>query len=112
MEVNEVSAKMSGLLRDATDAVSGERMKSYGAPDENYKRIAGLWNSYLFPKSGTWSGLSERRKEVNEVDAVILMILTKVARLMESPDHEDTWKDIAGYAAVGWAVSEKGGTDD
>jgi len=35
----------------------------------------------------------------------VLMILTKIARLVESPDHYDSWKDIAGYAAVGWAVS-------
>ena len=93
------AARMATLLSDAMEAVSGDRMEDYGTPSENYKRITGLWNSYLdcsFP---------DQREDLNEIDAIVLMILTKIARLIESPDHYDTWKDIAGYAAVGWAVS-------
>jgi len=93
------AARMTTLLSDAMNAVAGDRMEDYGAPSENYKRIAGLWNSYFhcdFPDKG---------RDLNEIDAVVLMILTKIARLVESPDHYDSWKDIAGYAAVGWAVS-------
>lgn len=30
------------------------------------------------------------------------MILLKVSRLTWTPDKEDTWADIAGYAACGW----------
>ena len=31
----------------------------------------------------------------------IVMIQVKIARLQESPDHVDSWTDIAGYAALG-----------
>ena len=105
------AAQMTTLLSDAMDAVSGDRMNDYGTPAENYKRISGLWNSYLYPDKGRWLALTGTRRSVNEVDAVILMILTKVARLMESPEHYDTWKDIAGYAAVGWAISSGEGEE-
>ena len=30
----------------------------------------------------------------------------KVARLMETPKHEDSWVDIAGYGACGAEVAD------
>ena len=95
---------MSALLSDATDSVTGGRMEDYGTPSENYQRIAGLWTRYLYPDRNFTLLDSGNRKNVSDVDTVIMMILSKIARLMESPDHYDTWKDIAGYAAVGYAV--------
>jgi hypothetical protein len=32
------------------------------------------------------------------------MIALKVARLMESPDHADSWQDIIGYSMTGFEV--------
>jgi hypothetical protein len=34
-------------------------------------------------------------------DVAIFEIMVKVARLAETPDHFDSWTDIAGYAACG-----------
>jgi hypothetical protein len=36
------------------------------------------------------------------------MIAVKLARLKTSPDHIDSWVDLAGYAAIG---GELGSTD-
>ena len=33
-------------------------------------------------------------------DVGIMMMLVKVARLMENPHHQDSWVDIAGYSAI------------
>ena len=92
--------RMKSLLADADYAVTGERMMDYGTPKVNYQRIAELWNDYLNPPD-----------PLTPIDVAILMILTKVARLMESPEHYDTWKDIAGYAAVGWALTGEPSND-
>jgi hypothetical protein len=35
------------------------------------------------------------------------MIAVKIARLIESPDHVDSWDDVAGYAWCGKEVTRK-----
>jgi hypothetical protein len=35
-----------------------------------------------------------------------MMIGVKLARLANKMGHEDTWMDIAGYAALGWEMSD------
>ena len=35
------------------------------------------------------------------------MICVKMARLIQSPDHLDSWIDIAGYARTGVMVTDK-----
>jgi hypothetical protein len=86
----------SELLAAATDAVD-RRPKSYGPPEQNFERIAALWDVYFSLKPGTTS--------VGPVDVANLMILMKVARLIETPTHDDSWVDIAGYAACGAEVA-------
>jgi len=70
------------------------RPDSYGSPKTNFQDIARLWNSVQFAS-------------VYEPENVALfMILVKVARLMNDPSHEDSWIDIAGYAACGYEVTQ------
>lgn len=35
------------------------------------------------------------------------MIAVKIARLIQTPDHLDSWIDLAGYARTGVMVTEK-----
>jgi len=77
------------ILERAADAVFNDRQENYGHPSRNFARIASLWNAYL-SQYGTTKIASE--------DVAIMMILMKVARLIETPDHEDSIVDIAGYA--------------
>lgn len=106
------------LLREAADIVSGARRKSYGNPEDNFHNIAELWNKYLslrerhqetvdrlgLPPPGRRLR-SRGRTRLDEIDVSVMMLLMKVARLIETPDHEDSWKDIAGYAACGFRCS-------
>lgn len=76
------------LLETAENIVMGARTVNYGSPESNFQRIADLWNVYL----GT---------ELHPADIAIMMILMKIARLQNNIRHEDSWVDIAGYAANG-----------
>lgn len=79
-------------LTRAAHAVSGQRNTNYGTPEDNFARIAGLWSQHL--------GVS-----ITSTDVALMMVLLKVARLRHDPGHEDSWVDIAGYAACGAEVN-------
>jgi len=36
-----------------------------------------------------------------------VMIWTKIARLLETPGHVDSWVDICGYAALGGELTAR-----
>lgn len=72
----------------ATQIVSGERQKAYGSPEDNFRRISDLWSVYL-------------GRPIEPHDVAAMMALMKIARLMNQPDHQDSWVDLAGYAACG-----------
>ena len=79
----------TSILAAANNAVKS-RGENYGSPLENFSRIARLWNGYM----------DDRPIRFDEQDVGIMMMLLKISRLMESPTHEDSWVDIAGYSAI------------
>ena len=81
-------------LAKANELISYERDEQYGegSTAANFATIALLWNAYLSRRGGA---------ELNVGDVSAMMVLLKVARLAGSPGHEDSWVDIAGYAAIG-----------
>jgi hypothetical protein len=82
------------ILQEASKDVYGPRQAAYGHPRENFERTARLWNGYLFAKGSTDLLLAPE-------DVAHMMVLLKMARLIQTPDHRDSWVDIAGYAAAG-----------
>ena len=84
--MNEVTGR-EGVLRAAERAVMADRNADYAPPEENFRRIADLWNLYL-----------EGRSEITPYDTAIMMVLVKVARVQASPHLLDHLVDIAGYA--------------
>lgn len=91
--------KRGECLDKANSIVNGERQKNYGTPENNFQRIAELWTSYLQNRE------EEHLDYLSAKDVAIMMILMKVARLMNDPKHEDSWTDIAGYAACGCEIT-------
>jgi hypothetical protein len=69
------------------DALLDQRGSVYGDPLTNHTRIAGLWSSYL-------------ETPITPAQASMCMMLVKVARLCQTPDHEDSIKDAVGYLEV------------
>lgn len=67
-------------------AVRGE---AYGPPEDNFARIWELWQPVL----GSPNLTGAQR-------VALCMIQVKVARLCQTPDHDDSIRDLAGYAAT------------
>ena len=79
--------KRSECLEAARKAVE-ERAVQHGKPENTFAQIANLWSAFL--------GI-----ELVAADAAMMMILLKVGRAQGNPANNDTWVDIAGYAACG-----------
>lgn len=88
------SSHQERLMMEALDIIGGARREAYGPPERNFDRIALLWSAYL--------AASEYKRPlgcegVNAVDVCHMLDLVKLARLIESPDHEDSMRDRFGY---------------
>ena len=79
------------LLEKAEGTGKWSRAEDYGDAAENFQRVADLWS----PIFG---------QEVTVAQVVQAMISLKLSRLINSPEHTDTWVDIAGYAALGGEI--------
>ena len=86
--------KRDQILDKAKILISGERAKDYGDAYLNHKRIAELWSPIL-------------DKDITVEQVYACKIAVKLSILIETPDHEDTWIDICGYAALGGEKNER-----
>ena len=90
------------MLQRSAEVIGQDRETQYGegSTAANFHTIALLWDAYL----------ARRRADgyltLNVGDVAVMMILLKTARLAGSPGHEDSWIDIAGYAANGCELTE------
>jgi hypothetical protein len=102
-----------GCLDTAMAAVLGDRQLNYGTAEDNFARIAHLHNAWLevrntqtkFGPDGVAVGRHNAYDKITPGDVAIMAIMTKIARLANTPAHADSWADIAGYAACGAAVN-------
>lgn len=87
--------KREEFLERVKVIVCTDRNQQYGEPEENFGLIAGLWTEYLQS--------TNYEVEIYPHDVAMLMILFKVARAATTQNRptEDTFLDIAGYAACG-----------
>lgn len=82
-------------LREAATIISGDRDLQYGAPEDNFGRIAKIWSVIL--------GI-----EITPEDVAMCMVGLKVSRYASKSGFQpDTWIDIAGYAGCGYEVGIK-----
>lgn len=79
------------LLDEAKAIVMKSRAQQYAPPDRDFSNIAIIW-SVLFETDITAEQVAQA------------MIVLKLCRLKHTPEHEDSWIDIAGYAACGFEV--------
>jgi hypothetical protein len=78
------------------DDLLATRGARYGNPAVNHARIANLWTAYL-------------RVKITPAEAAMCMALLKVARLIETPNDEDSIHDLAGYVEVYRRIVNEGG---
>jgi len=88
--MNELSQSKTLIEKfdEAYGTVTADRRELFGDPQDTYRRI------------------STMRSIVDEcpdpqIREILGMIVTKVARLVQTPDHLDSWVDVAGYSRCG-----------
>jgi hypothetical protein len=75
--------------------ITAERGEKYGNPLDNFDDIGKMYEPVI-------------QCEDNECRHAMYMIIVKMSRLIRTPDHPDSWLDIAGYArAALMALDEK-----
>lgn len=84
----EYKSKRQQILESAMVQVTGKREIDYGTPENNFETIAKLWSIYL---DGDIS--------ISARDVAIMMALLKIARIKGKNATEDSFIDLAGYAA-------------
>lgn len=81
------------ILDDAKEIINGDRVDSYGKPENNFKLIAQLWTIY----TGTF---------IDEHDVAMMMCLLKIARAKTGIGTRDSYIDLAGYCALAYDIKE------
>jgi hypothetical protein len=84
--------KRKAILQQAIDLTHGDRNKNYGAPLVNHQRIAAIWSVIL--------GV-----EVTPSQVALCMVGVKIARLVATPDHLDSFIDGAAYMAIAGEIA-------
>ena len=84
------------VLREAEKCVCGQREQDYGTPEDSFEMIGNLWTVYL-----------DYATKIDAHDVAAMMALLKIARIAKSPDHMDSWCDLAGYASCGGEIAGK-----
>ncbi len=81
-------------LDTAKKLITGDRQDAYGPPSESFGDMAKVLNAL-----GVGDG------ELTGTDVVIFNIVQKLRRLSVTPNHTDSWVDLAGYAALGFEIT-------
>lgn len=82
----------STILAEAARLTAQDRNQAYGPPRLNHERIAAIWSVIL-------------EHEVTAAQVALCMVGTKLARLVETPDHLDSFIDAAAYAAIAGEIA-------
>jgi len=85
--------KRTDILATASEYVSKDRAATHGDAEDNFRRIADLWNAYL------------NLDDITAIDVAVMLALLKAARIRQNPTHADNWIDMAGYAACGGEIA-------
>jgi len=83
------------ILDEAQGIIWGDREKTYGEPDVNLKRIASMWNAYLYSKCLN----AENKTKISAEDVCWMMVMLKASRQMNTPKR-DNLTDAAGYIGL------------
>lgn len=83
------------ILDKAKECVCGQREQDYGSPENNFARIADLWNAYMRDTGVVFT----------PVDVAMMLGLLKIARIKTGTGTTDSFVDLAGYAACGGEIA-------
>lgn len=84
--------KRQDILSTAGDLIDGDRDRIYGSARDNFTVIAKLWEPIV-------------KVSISPAQVAMMMNQVKIARLLNTPDHPDSWVDAAGYIALGGEIA-------
>lgn len=93
IDVDEEDETADDILEEALSITRGSRNASYGPPDQDFRRTAGMWSALFASKLRDGVTFEPR-------DVALAMILLKTSRETHQRKR-DNWVDIAGYARCG-----------
>lgn len=105
-EYIEDNPTRQSILEEARSCVCGDRDQQYGSPENSFKAIASMWNSYLYAR-GLMENHTGKWKGIKPEDVAAMMVLFKMARVATGQNKADNWIDAAGYAACGGEIGGK-----
>jgi hypothetical protein len=82
------------IMKAASELMDGERAKDYGDAYEMHRRIAAGWSEILGVK-------------VEPHEAALCMAWVKIARLVETPGHEDSYVDLVAYGSLAGEIQAR-----
>lgn len=82
------------ILKTAGELIDGERARDYGDATEMHRRIAVGWSEIL--------GVNVKAHEV-----ALCMVWLKMSRLIETPNHGDSYVDGVAYMALAGEIQSK-----
>jgi len=82
------------ILKSAGDLIDGDRAKDYGDAYVMHARIAAGWSQIL--------GIDVAPHQV-----ALCMVFLKISRLVESPDHADSYVDLVAYGALAGEIRSR-----
>lgn len=89
-----IGSTRKAVLKTAGDLIDGDRARDYGDALEMHKRIAAGWTEILGVK-------------VSAHEVALCMSWLKIARLVESPDHDDSYVDGVAYLALAAEIRKR-----
>lgn len=93
------------ILNKALDIINGDRLDTYGNPEDSFTLIGEYWTTYLRANGAiTETDILISPQEVSE-----MMMLFKIARMSGQKPSIDNYVDLAGYAAIAADMVDKDG---
>ena len=85
----------SKMLKEVIDIVDNKRNAEYGDPMDVIDKTAKMFELYL---DAPW----RENNQFVALDVVSFNEIQKIVRRSFNPMHEDSYKDNAGYASIGY----------
>jgi hypothetical protein len=99
-------------LETALKYTNQDRNAAHGDPEDNFRNIAAFWNAHLQTRYPDHMHSDHHGTlDLDATDVALMMAGMKAARLAFNPTHEDSWIDMAGYAACGMDVALRHATE-
>ena len=98
----DINKKIQQEIIEASKLLD-QRGESYGNAIVNHGDIKDFFNLILRNKLAS---------DLVETDVILQIITLKLARLMKSPKHLDSWQDIINYCGIAIVINKNGDKQD